>query len=138
MALTDVVVAGLAAAGVAAGVAGLPVDADGNTIPPADAAPFVTIWPDGPVRTARSLADASGEQTTVLVCHCAGFTPASAEFAEQKLADVVLGLYRAVIDGQTVGYPVQDWAHPMVRDDDVRPPLYDLAVEWRIRTRPNT
>jgi hypothetical protein len=56
--------------------------------------------------------------------------------AEKKLAAAVASLYRQVIDGQQVKFPVQDWAQPLARDDDTTPALYDLAVEWRLRTTP--
>jgi hypothetical protein len=128
--LTAVVIAGLAAVQVPAAVGGRPT---GDL----KAGPAVVIWPDGPVRTPRTLADNLGEQTTVLVCHCLGLTPESAQVAEKKLAMVIAGLYRQVIDGQSVNrFPVQDWAQPLTRDDDVKPPLFDLPVEWRIRTTP--
>lgn len=130
MTVIDALTAQLTAADVLWGVAARPANAGGK--------PVVVIWPDGPVRTAATLADGRGEQTTVLVCHCLGLTPESAEIAERRLADAVYALYGAVIDGQSVTYPVQDWAQPMVRDDDTDPPLYDLAVEWRLRTRPAT
>lgn len=135
MALTDALIDALAAGGVSASEGGPKKTSDGKPLP-TDGKPFVVIWPDGPVRTAATLADGRGEETTVLVCHCAGLTPQAARIAEAKLADAVYGLYQTVIDGQSVSYPVQDWAEPMKRDDDVSPSLYDLAVEWRIRTRP--
>jgi hypothetical protein len=98
--------------------------------------PYAVIWPDGPVRTPSSMANGHGELTTVYVCHVLGLTADSVFIAEKKLAAAVASLYRQVIDGQQVKFPVQDWAQPLARDDDTTPALYDLAVEWRLRTTP--
>lgn len=128
--MTDVVKAALEADGVPCGIGGRPTVDVGSK-------PFVVVWPDGPVRTPAKLSDSLGVQTTVLVCHCAGLTPESAYVAERKLAAAVTGLHGQTIDGQVVAVmPVQDWAQPLKRDDVVSPPLYDLPVEWRIRTTP--
>lgn len=130
MAVSDAVKAATIAAGVAAEIGGRPKDADPKK-------PLVVIWPDGPVRTAAKLSDSLGTETTVLVCHCAGLTPEAAAIAERALFTAVTGLYRQTVDGQVVDrMPVQDWAQPMKRDDTVSPALYDLPVEWRIRTSP--
>lgn len=97
--------------------------------------PFVVLWPDVGVRSALTM-QANDGSTTTLVCHCYGLTKASAEVAERKLAAAVYGLHMTVVDGRRVLYPEQLVALPLSRDDDVNPPLYDLTVEWRIRTCP--
>jgi hypothetical protein len=135
--VTDAVKAAIIDAGIAAEIGGRPKDTGSK--------PFVSIWPDGPVRTAAKLNDPLGTETTVLICHCAGLTPEAARIAEQALFQAVIGLYRQTIDGRVVDrMPVQDWAHSgaispsggLSRDDHVSPALFDLPAEWRIRTSP--
>ena len=132
MALTDAIIAGLAAHDppVKAAVADRPKGVTNG--------PFVVLWPDAPVHGAHTLAAPNGKQTTTLVCHCAGLTPDAADIAQRALADVIYGLYSTTADGRKVEYPEQLGGLPMTRDDDVSPPLYDLAVEWRLRTSPIT
>lgn len=128
MGLIDALLAACSERGLLAAVADEPADVGGK--------PYIVLYPDGPVRTAASLVDGLGEQTMVFVCHCWGLTPDAVQIAEAKLAAAVASLYRQVIDGQQVHFPVQDWAQPLTRDDDTSPALYDLAVEWRLRTTP--
>lgn len=91
------------------------------------------MWPDAPVRSAARL-DLTTGQTTTIVCHCLGLTAESAAIGEAKLAAAVYGLYQTTVDGRFVQYPEQLSALPLARDDDVSPPLYNLVVEWRLRT----
>lgn len=128
MGLNQTLLDACTAQGLLAAVAKVPDSAGGR--------PYAVIWPDGPVRTAVSLADGHGEETTVYVCHVLGLTPDAVDVAERKLAAAFAGLYRQVIGGRQVWFPVQDWAQPLSRDDDTSPPLYDMAVEWRLRTTP--
>jgi hypothetical protein len=100
--------------------------------------PFIVVWADAPVRSQRVMNGTSDAQTTTLVCHCFGLTAASAEIAERKLAAAIYGLYGTDVDGRRVQYPEQLSSLPLTRDDDVSPPLYDLVVEWRLRTSPIT
>jgi hypothetical protein len=72
----------------------------------------------------------------VLVCHCAGLTPESAQVAERSSPPPSPGCTGRSSTASRDRLPVQDWAQPLTRDDDVSPPLYDLPVEWRIRTTP--
>lgn len=131
--MSDAVKAAVIAAGVVAELGGRPKDATAQGY----AKPFVVIWPDGPMRTPSKLNDPLGTETTVLVCHCAGLTVEAAQIAEQALFTAVTGLYRQTVDGRVVDrMPVQDWAQPLTRNDAVSPALYDLPVEWRIRTSP--
>jgi hypothetical protein len=107
----------------------------GNRPPLTGTKPFVVVWPDAPRRGGNTM-KANDNQETILVCHCLGLTEESARIAEAKLATAVYGLYRTVVDGRLVQYPEQMASIPLTRDDDVNPPLYDLAVEWRLRTTP--
>lgn len=75
---------------------------------------------------------------TTIICHCMGETDDAARIAEQKLATAALSLYGDVVDGRMFGLPTQVPAQSEMRDDDQSPPLYDLAVEWRLRTIPAT
>ena len=113
---------------------GLPAEV-GDRPKNAGAKPFVVIWEYAPVRTPKTMALARTE-TTTLTCHCVGLTDDAARIAETKLAAAVFSLYGAVVDGRLVGEPEQLMSQPLVRDDDVSPSLYDLAVEWRLRTYP--
>lgn len=99
------------------------------------AKPFVVLWPDVGVRSAFTM-QANDGSTTTIVAHCFGLTKASAEIAERKLAAAVYALHMTTVDGRRVLYPEQLVALPLSRDDDVNPPLYDLTVEWRLRTTP--
>lgn len=128
MALTDPITVALGAVGVPVGIGGRPANVGTK--------PFVVIWPDAPVRSAVTM-KANDGQTTTLVCHCLGLTPAAAVIAERKLADALYGLFGATVDGRVLRYPEQLSSLPLTRDDDVSPPLYDLAVEWRLRTTPS-
>jgi hypothetical protein len=68
------------------------------------------------------------------VCHCFGLTPESAAVAVGKLTTAIYGLYRQTVGGRVVHYPEQLSALPLSRDDTANPPLFDLVVEWRLRT----
>jgi hypothetical protein len=125
--LTDALVDACTAQGVLAKVGDRPADTG--------SLPFVVIWEYAPVRTAQTM-DLGQRETTTLVCHCAGLTEQAARIAEAKLSAAVYSLYRTTVDGRTVAYPEQLAAMPLIRDDDQSPPLYDLAVEWRLRTTP--
>lgn len=95
--------------------------------------PFIVIWPDGGVRSALTMKANDGADET-WVCHCFGLTPESASVALNKLTAAVYGLYRQTVGGRFVQYPEQLSALPLQRDDTATPPLFDLAVEWRLRT----
>jgi hypothetical protein len=99
--------------------------------------PWVVIWPDGGLRSAVTMKANDGLAET-WVAHCFGLTEASAVVALRKLTDGIYALYRQVVGGRVVQYPEQLSAVPMQRDDDAQPPLYDLIVEWRLRTTPAT
>lgn len=124
-ALTDVVVAATAAAGLPVGVGGQPAHAADE--------PFVVIWPDPGVRSAVTMKANDGLAET-WVCHCYGLTPESADVAVRKLTAAIYGLHRTTVGGRLVQFPEQLSAVPLSIDRDAQPHLYDFAVEWRIRT----
>lgn len=97
--------------------------------------PFVVIWPDGGLRSALTM-KANDGNTETWVCHCLGLTPESAEVALRKLTAAIYALHRQTVGGRLVQYPEQLSALPLSRDDDADPPLFDLAVEWRLATSP--
>lgn len=125
-ALTNAIVPALVADGLAVGVGRKP---DGL----AAGAPYVVIWPDGGVRSAVTMRANDG-LTETWTCHCYGQTAESAQVALRKLTAAIYGLHRTFVDGRLVQYPEQLTALPLSRDDDLNPPLYDLAVEWRYWT----
>lgn len=131
MGLTTALTAALDGAGVLAGVGDRPKAAQ----VPGYKKPFIVLWPDAPVRAPLTM-DLTRGETTTIVCHCLGLTPDAARMAEANLAAAVYSLTGTEVDGQTVRYPEQLTAQPLQRDDDVSPPLYLLAVEWRLRTTP--
>lgn len=124
-ALTSAVATSLTAAGIAVGVGKQPANVGTK--------PFVVIWPDGGMQSPVTM-KANDGLSEAWVCHCYGLTEESAAVALRKLREVVYGLHRQIIGGRMVQYPEQLSALPLSRDDDVVPPLYDLAVEWRIST----
>jgi hypothetical protein len=95
--------------------------------------PFAVIYPDAGVRSALTMKANDGIDET-WICHCFGLTPESATVAVGKLTAAVYGLYRQTVAGRTVHYPEQLSALPLSRDDTASPALFDLVVEWRLRT----
>lgn len=124
-ALTTAVASVLTADGVAVGIGKRPA-ATGTK-------PFVVIWPDGGMRSAVTMRANDGLVETWVIHHY-GLTEESAAVALRKTTDAIYGLHRQIIGGRLVQWPEQLSALPLSRDDDVDPPLYDLAVEWRIST----
>jgi hypothetical protein len=95
--------------------------------------PFAVIYPDAGLRSAYTMKANDGTDET-WVCHCFGLTPESAAVAVGKLTTAIYGLYRQTVGGRVVHYPEQLSALPLSRDDTANPPLFDLVVEWRLRT----
>lgn len=124
-ALTEAVKPALAAEGVPVGVGKQPALVGGK--------PFVVIWPDAGSRSAVTM-KANDGLTETWLCHCYGLTPESAEVAVRKLTAAIYGLHRATVAGRVVQWPEQLSALPLSIDRDADPDLYDLAVEWRLRT----
>jgi hypothetical protein len=95
--------------------------------------PFAVIYPDAGVRSALTMKANDGTDETWIIHHF-GLTPESAAVAVAKLTAAIYALYRLTVGGRTVHYPEQLSALPLSRDDTATPPLFDLAVEWRLRT----
>lgn len=118
-----------------AAAAGVPV---GVGKPPAGLGagqPYAVIWPSVPMRSTPTMR-LDGGYTETWVCHCYGETEAAAAFVLGKLTAAVYGLHLTTVDGRVVQYPEQLSAVPLAVDRDATPDLYDLAVEWRLRTSP--
>jgi len=95
--------------------------------------PFVVIWPDSGRHSAVTMKANDGLAET-WTCHCYGLTPESAQVAVRKLTAAIYGLHRQTIGGRLVQWPEQLSAVPLDIDRDAQPHLYDLTVEWRLRT----
>jgi hypothetical protein len=97
--------------------------------------PFIVIWPDAGLRSALTMRANDGLAET-WVCHCFGLTEASSAVAVQKLTAAIYALHRQTVAGRVVQWPEQLSSLPLLRDDTADPPLFDLAVEWRLSTTP--
>lgn len=97
--------------------------------------PWVVGWFDAGTYGARSLIG-NDAWSVVGVFHCCGLSPESARVAVRRLTEAIKGLHLAVVDGRQVQMPQQLSATPLSRDDDADPPIYEQAVEWRLRTSP--
>jgi hypothetical protein len=119
-----------------AGAELLDLPADVGTEPAHDPdQPWAVIWPDGGVRSSRSLRAADGYAETWTVHHY-GLTEQSARWALDRFTTALAALHRQTVGGRLVQAPEQLTALPLTVDRDADPPLFDLAVEWRLTTSP--
>ncbi len=97
--------------------------------------PYVVAWFDGGTVENRSLRSRDGF-SLVATFHCYGSSPDAVRFAVRKVRAAVLSLFGDAVGGRTVLMPEHLPPPPMDRDDDLQPPLWWQADEWRLRTTP--
>lgn len=97
--------------------------------------PCVAIYPDaGDVAQARLCGDRSS-MTIRFTVHGIGSGPQQAAWAQDQVRLSLLGTVPAVA-GRKVSKFVQEYAPPVLRDDDVKPTLYVQAAEYRLFSQP--
>ena len=95
--------------------------------------PYVVAWFDSGTVGDRSLRSRDGF-SLVATFQCYGSSPESVRIAVRKVRAAVFSLFGTTVGGRTVLMPESLASPPMQRDDDVQPPLWWQADEWRFRT----
>jgi hypothetical protein len=96
--------------------------------------PYIAVYPDPGRSVPGSLADPLANFQGMVQLTCVG------ESAEQALnlcdrARSALGV-RLAVEGRSGWRPEELGGPPVQRDDDVTPPLYYAAVQYRLRSTP--
>jgi hypothetical protein len=121
----DAVLAALAAAELVAGL---------GVAPPGQAPPYVAVYPDPGQSLPGSLADPLSYYQGTVQLTCVGETAEQALSVSDR-ARTVLSVPLSV-DGRAGWRPEELGGPPVQRDDDVTPPLYYAAVQYRLRSTP--
>lgn len=121
----DAVLAALAGAGLVAHL---------GVAPPGQDPPYVAVYPDPGRSVPGSLADPLSDFQGTVQLTCVGQTAEQALNVSDR-ARAALGVVLAV-DGRTGWRPQELGGQPVQRDDDVTPPLYYSAVQYRLRSSP--
>lgn len=122
--LADALAAAMTAEGIAYAEGRKPTVAAGR--------PYVVGWFDQGVIGDQTMRFRDG-WSMVVVLQSYGLSPDSVRVAVRKARAAVLGLAGDAVAGRVVQMPTHQASPPMQRDDDVDPPLWWQADEWRIR-----
>jgi hypothetical protein len=112
--------------------AGLAVSVGAAPDPLPAATGWVVLYPDPGRADAASLADDRTLFEATVQATCVGATAAQALWVADTVRTALTGPLTAA--GRAVWRPEELGGPPLARDDDVSPPLYFLAVQFRLRS----
>lgn len=121
----DALLAALTAAGLTASL---------GVAPPGAVPPYVAVYPDVGRSLPGSLADPLSYYDSVVQLTCVGMTPEQA-LSYSDRARIALSV-PLVVAGRSGLRPEELGGPPILRDDDVTPPLYYAPVQYRLRSTP--
>ncbi|OKI22205.1 hypothetical protein [Streptomyces sp. CB03911] len=103
---------------------------------PAGALPkaYVVLYPSAGQATAASLADDRTTLDTLLQTTCVASTPEGALGTADRVRAALAGT--PVVAGRALWRPEELGGPPLQRDDDLSPPVFYVAVQWRLRSIP--
>lgn len=120
---------------VLAALAGASLTACLGVAPAGQAPPYIAVYPDPGRSVPGSLADPLSNYQGMVQLTCVGQTAEQAlSYSDRARAALSVPL---AVDGRSGWRPEELGGPPVQRDDDVTPPLYYAAVQYRLRSTPN-
>lgn len=96
---------------------------------------YVVLYPGAGQATASSLADDRTTLDALLQTTCVASTPDGALGTADRVRGALAGT--PVVAGRALWRPEELGGPPLARDDDLTPPVYYVAVQWRLRSIPD-
>lgn len=116
-------------------LAGASITASLGVAPPATEPPYVAVYPDPGRSVPGSLGDPVSDFSGLLQLTCVGETAEQALSVSDR-ARAAMSVVLAVA-GRSGWRPEELGGTPVQRDDDVTPPLFYAALQFRLRSTPS-
>jgi hypothetical protein len=95
---------------------------------------YAVLYPEPGMAVRESLANDRTDFETVVQVTCVGSDPERALWVADKARQALAG--SLVVEGRSCWPPEDLGGPPLVRDDDVTPPVWFVPVQYRIRSTP--